>query len=41
MSTVVLGAGERLLDEHVGRLERTRVVESPSGATHLRFSVPK
>ena len=41
VAPVLLGSGERLLDDHVGRLERTRVVESPSGATHLRFSVPR
>ena len=37
---VLLGSGARLLDDHVGRLERTGVTESPSGVTHVRFRVP-
>jgi dihydrofolate reductase len=38
VAPVLLGGGERLLDGYAGRLERTGVVESPSGTTHLRFS---
>jgi RNA polymerase sigma-70 factor (ECF subfamily) len=40
---VLLGEGKRLFD-HLGGvrdLERTRVVESPDGITHLRFRVKK
>jgi dihydrofolate reductase len=40
---VLLGGGVRLFDGHVAappaELERTRVVESPTGVTHLRYRV--
>lgn len=39
---LLLGGGVRLLDEvgdAPGHLERTRVSESPSGVTHLRYEV--
>jgi dihydrofolate reductase len=32
---ILLGGGARLFDGATGRLERTRVVESPTGVTHL------
>jgi dihydrofolate reductase len=32
---ILLGSGARLLDGTTGRLERTRLIESPSGVTHL------
>jgi dihydrofolate reductase len=42
---VLLGDGVRLFEDHVadapGELERTRVVESPTGVTHLRYRVVK
>jgi dihydrofolate reductase len=40
---VLLGDGVRLLDltGAPGRLERTRVIESPTGVTHLRYGVVK
>jgi dihydrofolate reductase len=35
-----LGGGVRLFDElHPARLEQTRLVESPAGLTHVRYSV--
>jgi dihydrofolate reductase len=38
---VLLGGGVRLFEDHLadapGRLERTRVVESPTGVTHLMY----
>jgi dihydrofolate reductase len=40
---LLLGGGVRLFDDHGGgaplELERTRVVESPAGVTHLRYRV--
>jgi dihydrofolate reductase len=40
---IFLGDGARLFDDHVaqapGRLELTRVVESPTGAVHLRYQL--
>ncbi|HEX7298102.1 MAG TPA: dihydrofolate reductase family protein [Solirubrobacteraceae bacterium] len=40
---IFLGGGVRLFDDHVAdapqELERTRVVESPTGVTHLRYRV--
>jgi dihydrofolate reductase len=36
---LMLGDGERLFDGVDVNLERTRVLESPSGVTHLRFRV--
>jgi dihydrofolate reductase len=36
---LLLGDGERLLDGVDVNLERTRVLESPSGVTHLKFRV--
>lgn len=41
IAPLLLGSRERLLDGYAGRLERTRVAESPSGTTHVRFSVPR
>jgi dihydrofolate reductase len=41
---LLLGGGVRLLDnlgDKPPRLERTRVLESPSGVTHLRYAVVK
>jgi dihydrofolate reductase len=38
---VLLGSGARLLDDHTRRLERTRVVESPSGVVHVSYRVPR
>jgi dihydrofolate reductase len=42
---VLLGDGVRLFDDHLadapGELERTRVVESPTGVTHLRYRVAR
>jgi dihydrofolate reductase len=42
---ILLGDGVRLFSDHVGTapasLERTRVVESPTGVTHLRYRVPR
>jgi dihydrofolate reductase len=38
VAPVLLGGGVRLFgDGATGRLERTRLVESPSGVTHLRY----
>jgi dihydrofolate reductase len=38
VAPVLLGGGTRLFgDGATGRLERVRVVESPSGATHIRY----
>lgn len=42
VTPLLLGGGVRLLDDLGGdppELERTRVVESPSGVTHLRYRV--
>ena len=36
---VLLGSGYPLLAGSTGRLERTRVIESPSGVTHIRYRV--
>jgi hypothetical protein len=40
---VLLGDGARLFEHHLGagqaELERTRVIESPTGVTHLRYRV--
>ena len=36
---VLLGSGYPLLGGTTARLERTRVVESPSGVTHIRYRV--
>lgn len=44
VAPVLLGGGVRLLEglgDDPPQLERTRVVESPSGATHLRYRVVK
>jgi dihydrofolate reductase len=39
---VLLGGGVRLFgDGATGKLERTRVVESPTGVTHIRYRVSK
>jgi dihydrofolate reductase len=42
---VLLGAGVRLFENHLatapGELECTRVIESPTGVTHLRYRVVK
>ncbi len=39
---VLLGSGTRLLqDVAPGRLERTRVTESPSGAVHVEYTVQR
>jgi dihydrofolate reductase len=38
VAPILLGGGVRLFgDGMTGRLERTRVVESPSGVTHIRY----
>jgi dihydrofolate reductase len=39
IAPVLLGSGERLLGDHVGRLERMRVAESPSGTIHIKYDV--
>jgi dihydrofolate reductase len=39
IAPVLLGSGERLLDGYAGRLERTRVAESPSGTIHIKYDV--
>jgi dihydrofolate reductase len=40
VAPVLLGGGVRLFDgDTAGTLERTRVIESPSGVTHLRYRV--
>ena len=45
VAPVLLGDGVRLFDNHVGdapaELECTRVIESPSGATHLSYRVAR
>jgi dihydrofolate reductase len=44
VTPVLLGGGVRLLDgigDAPGKLELTRVVESPSGVTHLRYDVAR
>ncbi len=42
---VLLGGGVRLFEDHPGpgqiALECTRVLESPTGVTHLRYRVAK
>lgn len=42
---VLLGDGVRLFEGHVasapGDVERTRVVESPAGVTHLKYRLVK
>jgi dihydrofolate reductase len=39
IAPLLLGGGARLLDDHVGTLKRTRVLESPSGTTHVKYDV--
>jgi dihydrofolate reductase len=39
IAPVLLGRGYPLLSGSTGRLERTRVIESPSGVTHIRYRV--
>jgi dihydrofolate reductase len=39
ISPVLLGSGFPLLGGSSGRVERTRVIESPSGVTHIRYRV--
>jgi dihydrofolate reductase len=39
IAPVLLGSGSPLLGGTAGRLERTRVIESPSGVTHIRYRV--
>jgi len=45
VAPILLGDGVRLFDNHLsgapGELVRTRVVESPTGVTHLRYEVVK
>jgi dihydrofolate reductase len=41
IAPLLLGSGERLLDGYARRLERTRVAESPSGTTHVKFTVSR
>jgi dihydrofolate reductase len=45
VAPVLLGDGVRLFDNHLsdarGELVRNRVVESPTGVTHLRYEVVK
>jgi dihydrofolate reductase len=41
IAPLLLGSGARLLDGHTGRLERTRVIESPSGVVHVSYRVPR
>jgi hypothetical protein len=36
---VLLGGGTRLFDGYAGRLECTRMVQSPTGVAHLRYDV--
>ncbi len=37
IAPLLLGSGYPLLGGSAGRLERTRVIESPSGVTHIRY----
>jgi dihydrofolate reductase len=39
VAPVLLGSGSPLLAGTTGRLERVRVVESPTGVTHIRYRV--
>ena len=39
IAPVLLGTGSPLLSGTIGRLERERVAESPTGVTHLRYRV--
>jgi dihydrofolate reductase len=39
IAPVLLGAGTPLLGGTAGKLERVRVIESPSGVTHVRYRV--
>lgn len=39
VAPVLLGGGARLFDGYAGRLECTRVVQSPTGVAHLRYDV--
>ena len=39
VAPLLLGTGYPLLGGATGKLERTRVVESPSGVTHIRYRV--
>jgi len=41
VAPVLLGSGYPLLRGTTGRLERARVLESPSGVTHIRYRVLK
>jgi dihydrofolate reductase len=41
IAPVLLGSGTPLLRDVAGRLERERVLESPTGATHLHYRVRK
>ena len=41
VAPVLLGSGYPLLGGTTGKLERTRVIESPSGVTHIRYRVLK
>jgi dihydrofolate reductase len=39
VAPLLLGSGSPLLAGTAGKLERTRVIESPSGVTHIRYVV--
>jgi dihydrofolate reductase len=39
VAPVLLGGGTRLFDGYAGRLECTRMVQSPTGVAHLRYDV--
>ena len=41
VAPVLLGSGFPLLGGTPARLERTRVIESPTGVTHIRYRVLK
>ena len=41
IAPILLGSGYPLLGGTAGRVERTRVIESPSGVTHIRYRMLK
>ena len=41
IAPIMLGSGSPLLAGSTGRLERVRVIESPTGVTHIRYRVLK
>jgi dihydrofolate reductase len=41
IAPILLGSGSPLLGGTAAKLERTRVIESPSGVTHIRYRVTR